>query len=364
MDPTSSTQELVQSQRQLHTLEKETAIVMLAPSAVRRAIKGAKKMLRPSAAQELAAIQSLATDLKSCVHDLQNSANHSRQGIDATNSSIDDLRKELPEFHGALNHFRQEVAEKGSQSDMLHQALQAELEQLRSQAAEVRKDLTTFFQMELAGVRKDLGQQGEDLQGALVSMQVRIKEDAAAEIRKLQSDASAAHREVTSMVQQTAQKLKDEAGQISSALQAAQEDAADLRSEVHEACSAIEDQRREVDAHLSMRITEVQEQLERDFKVADANLHAEVATAAASDRYNVGVEMERLRADLVQVDSLRATIAQVQDRWELTSRAGSHEVVATLRIDHAFLHNFMPADYEFPLVASRCMVRLKPNRKA
>ena len=59
-------------------------------------------------------------------------------------------------------------------------------------------------------------------------------------------------------------------------------------------------------------------------------------------------------------------------------------------IDHAFLHNFMPADYEFPLVASRrhimsqpkmdatwlllamhnhrlpkrCMVRLKPNRKA
>lgn len=129
---------------------------------------------------------------------------------------------------------------------------------------------------------------------------------------------------------------------------------------MHEACSAIEDQRREVDAHLSMRITEVQEQLEREFKVADANLHAEVATAAASDRYNVGVEMERLRADLVQVDSLRATIAQVQ---EMTSRAGSHEVVATLRIDHAFLQNFMPADYEFPLVASRCMVRLKPNRK-
>ena len=75
-------------------------------------------------------------------------------------------------------------------------------------------------------------------------------------------------------------------------------------------------------------------------EVADATLHTEVATAAANDRYNLGVEMERLRADLGQVELLRSFVAQAQaghciacaclSPQELASRAGSHEVLATL----------------------------------
>ena len=76
--------------------------------------------------------------------------------------------------------------------------------------------------------------------------------------------------------------------------------------------------------HTHMVWAEVKLRCGSSCQVADANLHAEVATAAASglacclsmaylthdgpvlpgDRYNVGVEMERLRADLVQAYSM------------------------------------------------------------
>ncbi|CAK9062495.1 Kinesin-like protein KIF3B [Durusdinium trenchii] len=62
----------------------------------------------------------------------------------------------------------------------------------------------------------------------------------------------------------------------------------------------------------------------------------------------------------MQVELLRSSVAQAQ---ELSSRSGSHEVIATLRVDQLFGQSPSACDYEFPLVASRCLVRLKPNRK-
>eukprot|EP00435_Cladocopium_sp_Y103_P057724 s13_g20.t1 len=198
----------------------------------------------------------------------------------------------------------------------------------------------------------ELCQKEEALNGEIAAASARAKEQLNNEIRKVTT-------EVQQMWQQShhaEQILKEEVLQLTHGMRKAEEEAEELRAEVHEACTAIEENRQEVDAHLSLRISEVQQSLQAEFKVADANLHTEVATAAANDRYNLGVEMERLRGDLGQVELLRSS--------ELASRAGAHEVIATLRVEQLFSPAPAACDYEFPLLASRCMVRLKPNRKA
>ncbi|CAJ1412689.1 unnamed protein product [Effrenium voratum] len=263
-----------------------------------------------------------------------------------------DARKEFLELQGHLSDLRREVARKDSAALDFRQ----EMEKTRAAENELRKDLTLAYQLEAANLRKELLQKEEGLNGEFAAAQARVKEQIANEVRRLMNEVHS----IAQRGHQTEQQLKDEVLRLGKGLRKTEEEASELRKEVHEACSAIEDQRREVDAHLSLRISEVQQTLQSEFKVADANLHAEVATSAANDRYNLGVEMERLRADLGQVDLLRTSVAQAQ---ELASRLGSHEVIATLRVDQFSSHLSLPCDYEFPLVASRCVIRLKPNRK-
>lgn len=317
--------------------------------------------------QETSETKSVTAGLRQALEELQGTVRELQKGASQSQTHISDLRKEASDAQTHLTDLKKAILEAQNSTSELrrdlvktqsHQTTEVrqEVEKTRSVAQELRKDLTLTFQLEVANVRKELCQKEETLNGEIAAASARAKEQLSNEIRKVTN-------EVQQMWQQShhaEQMLKEEVLQLTHGMRRAEEEAEELRAEVHEACTAIEENRQEVDAHLSLRISEVQQSLQAEFKVADANLHTEVATAAANDRYNLGVEMERLRGDLGQVELLRSSVAQAQ---ELASRAGAHEVIATLRVEQLFSPAPAACDYEFPLLASRCMVRLKPNRK-
>lgn len=299
--------------------------------------------------QETSETKSVTAGLRQALEELQGTVRELQKGASQSQTHISDLRKEASDAQTHLTDLKKAILEAQNSTSELrrdlvktqsHQTTEVrqEVEKTRSVAQELRKDLTLTFQLEVANVRKELCQKEKTLNGEIAAASARAKEQLSNEIRK----------------------VTNEVLQLTHGMRRAEEEAEELRAEVHEACTAIEENRQEVDAHLSLRISEVQQSLQAEFKVADANLHTEVATAAANDRYNLGVEMERLRGDLGQGGLLRSSVAQAQ---ELASRAGAHEVIATLRVEQLFSPAPAACDYEFPLLASRCMVRLKPNRK-
>eukprot|EP00931_Biecheleriopsis_adriatica_P106005 TRINITY_DN80522_c0_g1_i1.p1 TRINITY_DN80522_c0_g1~~TRINITY_DN80522_c0_g1_i1.p1 ORF type:complete len:488 (+),score=121.29 TRINITY_DN80522_c0_g1_i1:23-1465(+) len=289
--------------------------------------------------------------LRSKVHDSYTTTQQ-RIGEEVTQvtSELKQLREEVTSMREQL---REELAR---ESALLSQGtaklaleLEGEVSRIQTELSEVstiRTELSTI-QTELGTIRTELGE-----------VPAQMREEAAGENTRLRSEVVNAARDAYNASEQ---RRVEEVSRLSAVIDALKEEMKEedkkIRDDVFvsatEAYQALEQRRNEAMAQLSLQLGQVQDELRTEFKAADASLHGEIATSAANDRYAMNLEIEKVGSE---VGPLRQMIVQAQNN-------GAHEVMATLRVDSLFSQSLQPLDYEFPLVASRCMIRLKPVRK-
>lgn len=233
-----------------------------------------------------------------------------------------------------------------------HQRLGEEVGQLTLDLGKVKEEVAKIRE-DLAGDASRLAQGTSKLALDLEAESSQRNED----IKKLTEELRQVRVEVTD----GNVKLR---GEVVSAARDAYHATEQRRAEevrnLHVLMEGLRAELREEDIRLRSDVSEAMAQLTAHAAKIQDDLRAEFQSAAANDRFAANMEIERIRGEVEQVGPLKLIVAQTQ---ESVSRMGAHEVMATLRVENLFAHGLQPLDFEFPLVASRCMIRLKPVKK-
>lgn len=173
--------------------------------------------------------------------------------------------------------------------------------------------------------------------------------------------------------------LADVRGELSTNVSSLREEAADtwgqLRSEMSEGLHMAE-----------TRTAEVHEAVTREFKDAHAELAGETAVACNAldakwsqalseillELQNQKLQFAGLTTQCAQdIDQMRIDERTIHDEMRFAleqtkgslSAHGGHEVVVELKVTNMLHDSTEPFDFEFPLLNSKCLLRLQPFRK-
>eukprot|EP00930_Biecheleria_cincta_P050132 TRINITY_DN35307_c0_g1_i1.p1 TRINITY_DN35307_c0_g1~~TRINITY_DN35307_c0_g1_i1.p1 ORF type:complete len:432 (+),score=89.62 TRINITY_DN35307_c0_g1_i1:172-1467(+) len=261
-----------------------------------------------------------------------------RQRADETTEINLEIKKLRDKLHDSYTSTHQRLGEEIGQ-------LTVDFDKLKDEVAKIREDLagdasrlaqgTSKLALELEAESSKRNEEVKRLTEELKQVRAEVTDDNI----KLRGEVVSAARDA---YHATEQRRAEEVANLRAAMEG-------LRAEL-----------REEDIRLRSDVSEAMAQLTAHAAKIQEDLRAEFQTLAANDRFAANMELERIRGDVEQVGPLKLMVAQTQDS---VSRMGAHEVMATLRVDNLFAHGLQPLDFEFPLVASRCMIRLKPVKK-
>jgi len=261
-----------------------------------------------------------------------------RQRAEETTDINLEIKKLRAKLHDSYTSTHQRLGEETGQ-------LTLDLGKLKEEVAKIRE--------ELAGDASRLAQGTSKLTLALEAESSKRNE----EVRKLTEELRQVRVEVTD----GNIKLRGEVVSAArDAYHATEQRRAEEVANLHAAMEGLRAELREEDIRLRNDVSEAMAQLTAHAAKIQEDLRAEFQITAANDRFASNMEIERIRGEVEQVGPLQLIVAQTQ---ESVCRMGAHEVMATLRVDNLFAHALQPLDFEFPLVASRCMIRLKPVKK-